>query len=206
MTPRELLKLGPVVPVIVIDDLSTAVPLARALVTGGIRVLEITLRTPVALDAMAAIAEAVPDALVGAGTVVKPADFAAAAKAGAKFALSPGATPELLAAGRDSGMPFVPGVMSPSDVIAGIAAGYDTFKLFPAAQAGGTGMLKSLNGPFPGLMFCPTGGVSPDNAKDFLALPNVTCVGGSWLAPAKLVQAGDWAAITALARQASSMR
>lgn len=206
MTPRELMLMGPVLPVIVIERLQDAVPLARALVAGGVRVLEITLRTPVALDAMAAISAEVPDALVGAGSVMKPADLANARAAGACFALSPGADAALLAAGRESGMPFIPGVMTPSEVIAGLGAGYREFKLFPAAQAGGIGMLKAMAGPFPKLMFCPTGGITQASAPEFLLQPNVACVGGSWLAPASMVKDGDWASITQLARQAAALR
>jgi len=206
MDIATLLAASPVMPVIVLDRVADAVPLARALVAGGIRVLEVTLRTAAALDSIRAIAAEVPDALVGAGTVVTPADLAAAADAGATFAVSPGASPELLRAGRESAIPLLPGVMTPSDVINAIAAGYTAVKLFPAAQAGGIGMLKALAGPFPQMRFCPTGGIDAASAPGFLALPNVACVGGSWLTPAALVRAGDWAAITGLARAAAALR
>lgn len=206
MEIRSVLAESPVMPVIVLEEVAHAVPLARALVAGGIRVLEITLRTAVALECIRAIAAEVPDAILGAGTVASPADLDAAAKAGATFAISPGASPELLAAARSAPIPFLPGVMTPSDVITAMATGLDTFKLFPAAQAGGIGMLKALAGPFPDLRFCPTGGIDVNSAPDFLALPNVACVGGSWLCPADRVRAGDWDAITALARAAVALR
>ena len=206
MTPRQLLAASPVMPVIVIDRLENAVPLARALVAGGIRVLEVTLRTPVALDAVRAIRAAVPEALVGVGTVTTPAELDAAIAVGAAFALSPGASPRLLAGARASGLPFIPGVMTPSDVIAALEAGFDTMKLFPAQQAGGIGALKALAGPFPGVLFCPTGGIDAQSAASYLALPNVGCVGGSWLAPAAAVAEGRWADIEALARAASALR
>lgn len=201
----EVMRNGPVIPVIVVDDVRNAVPLARALVAGGVRVLELTLRTSVALDAIKAIAEEVEGAIVGVGTITKPQDFAAAVKAGALFGVSPGLTPELIAAARDFDLPLLPGVMTPSDVIAARAAGYTELKLFPAQQAGGIGMLKALGGPFTDVTFCPTGGVSVATAPEFLALPNVACVGGSWLTPADAVAAGDWARITTLARQAAAL-
>lgn len=206
MQTREILAASPVMPVIVIDELTSAVPLARALVAGGIRVLEVTLRTAAALDSIRAIVAEVPEALVGVGTIVSPADLDAARAAGARFGVSPGANAELLAAARDSGLPFLPGVMTPSDVINALAAGFDTLKLFPAKQAGGVGMLKALGGPFPQLRFCPTGGIDLASAPEFLALPNVACVGGSWLTPADKVNAGDWAAITRLAAEAAALR
>lgn len=206
MEIRSVLAASPVMPVIVIDDLAHAVPLARALVAGGIRVLEVTLRTAAALDSIRAIAAEVPDALVGAGTVLSAADLDAAAAAGARFAVSPGASAALLAAAHAAPIPLLPGVMTPSDVIAGLDAGLDTFKLFPAAQAGGLGMLKALGGPFPQVLFCPTGGIDASTAPAFLALPNVACVGGSWLCPGELVRSGDWATITALARAAAALR
>ena len=206
MDIRSVLAASPVMPVIVLEEVAHAVPLARALVAGGIRVLEVTLRTPVALDCMRAIAAEVPEALLGAGTVLSAADLDAAAKAGAVFAISPGASPALLQAARTSPIPFLPAVMTPSDVITAMDAGFDTFKLFPAAQAGGMAMLKALGGPFPQARFCPTGGIDAASAAAFLALPNVACVGGSWLCPAELVRAGDWDAITALARAAAALR
>ena len=206
MDIRSVLAASPVMPVIVLEEVAHAVPLARALVAGGIRVLEVTLRTPVALDCMRAIAAEVPEALLGAGTVLSAADLDAAAKAGAVFAISPGASPALLQAARTSPIPFLPAVMTPSDVITAMDAGFDTFKLFPAAQAGGMAMLKAMGGPFPQARFCPTGGIDAASAPAFLALPNVACVGGSWLCPAELVRAGNWDAITALARAAAALR
>ena len=198
--------MGPVIPVIVIENVSAALPLARALVAGGVRVLEITLRTPAALASVATIAREVPDAVVGVGTVTRPEDLVASRQAGATFAVSPGLTPLLAQAAAESGLPLLPGTMTPSDVIAAIAAGYRQMKLFPAQQAGGIGMLKAMAGPFPDIVFCPTGGIKYESAPDFLALANVACVGGSWLTPQAAVAAGDWAAITDLARQASALR
>lgn len=206
MNIQTILNTSPVMPVIVLDRVANAVPLARALVTGGIRVLEVTLRTPAALESIRAIAAEVPNAILGAGTVVTPADLDAAAEAGAVFAVSPGASPELLRAGREAPIPLLPGVMTPSDVINALSAGYTAMKLFPAAQAGGLGMLKALSGPFPQVRFCPTGGIDLASAPAFLALPNVACVGGSWLTPTDRVKAGDWAAITELARAAAALR
>jgi 2-dehydro-3-deoxyphosphogluconate aldolase/(4S)-4-hydroxy-2-oxoglutarate aldolase len=200
------MRLGPVIPVIVIEDADRAVPLARALVAGGVRVLEVTLRTPAGLSAICSIAREVPRAVVGVGTVTLAEEFAMARKAGAQFAVSPGFTPALLEAARDTGLPWLPGVMTPSDVIAARAAGLRQLKLFPAQQAGGLSMLKALYGPFPDVLFCPTGGITPDTAPEFLALPNVPCVGGSWLTPAAAVASGDWDAITTLATQASSLQ
>jgi len=195
-----------VMPVLVIERVADAVPLARALLAGGIRVLEVTLRTPAALDSIRAIGREVPQALVGAGTVLCAADFEAAREAGARFAVSPGATPELLAAARAGALPFLPGVMSPSEVIAAVAAGYEVLKFFPAVPAGGLAMLSSFAGPFPQVQFCPTGGIGLDNAPQFLALPNVCCVGGSWITPAALIRSQDWSSITRLARQACGLR
>ena len=206
MNALELMRIGPVIPVIVIERLADAVPLARALVAGGVRVLELTLRTPAALAAIERVAAEVAGAIVGAGTITRAADFDAVRRAGAVFGVSPGLTPELAAAARASGLPLLPGVMTPSDVIAARGAGYTELKLFPALQAGGIGMLKALGGPFPDVRFCPTGGITLETAPEFLAQPNVACVGGSWLAPAKLLQAGDWEGIEALARQAAALR
>jgi len=206
MTPLELMRVGPVIPVIVIEDLAKAVPLAKALVAGGVRVLEVTLRTPVALDAIRAIASEVKDAIVGVGTISDPADFERSIVAGARFGVSPGLTPALIEAALACRLPLLPGVMTPSDVLAARAAGFTELKLFPAQQAGGIGMLKALAGPFPDVMFCPTGGVTAASAGDFLALPNVGCVGGSWLTPKDAVAAADWGRITALARDAAGLR
>ena len=205
MNVLNIMRTGPVIPVIVIDHLQDAVPLARALVAGGIRVLEVTLRTPAALKAIEAIANEVEGAITGVGTITQPKDFDAALKAGALFGVSPGLTPELIAAARDSALPLLPGVMTPSDVIAARAAGFTELKLFPAQQAGGIGMLKALGGPFPDLRFCPTGGISAATAPELLALPNVACVGGSWLTPAGVVAARDWGRITTLARETAGL-
>lgn len=197
---------GPVIPVIVIQRLEQAVPLARALLDGGVKVLEVTLRTPVALAAIEAIARAVPEAVVGAGTLRLPADAQAARDAGARFAVSPGYTPALGAACRAAGLPLLPGVATGSEVMAAMAEGLDFLKFFPAVQAGGIPMLKALAGPFPDIAFCPTGGITPETAPQFLALPNVKVCGGSWLTPADAVDAGDWARITRLAREAQALR
>lgn len=200
MNVREIMRACRVMPVIVIDRLEDAVPLAEALVAGGVKVLEVTLRTPVAMAAVKAIAAAVPDAIVGVGTVTRPEQFAEAKAAGAVFAVTPGLTEELALAAKAAGLPLLPGVMTPSEVIAALGWGYDAMKLFPAEQAGGIAMLKAMSGPFADVLFCPTGGVTLDSAPKFLALPNVACVGGSWIVPKDKVASGDWAAITQLAR------
>jgi 2-dehydro-3-deoxyphosphogluconate aldolase/(4S)-4-hydroxy-2-oxoglutarate aldolase len=205
MNVLEVMRVGPVIPVIVIEDLAQAVPLARALVAGGVRVLEVTLRTAAGIDAIRAIAREVPEAIVGVGTITAPDDFEAARAAGAQFGVSPGLTPALVQAAHASKLPLLPGVMTPSDVIAARAAGFRQLKLFPAQQAGGIGMLKAMNGPFPDVMFCPTGGVTEETAPQFLALPNVACVGGSWLTPKAAVQAGAWSEITQLAKRAAAL-
>ena len=206
MTLDEILAAGPVMPVVVIDDAAHAVPLARALVAGGIRAIEITLRTEAALEAIQAIARGVPDAIPGVGTAVTAADVLAAMNAGAKFIVSPGMTPALSEAATRSGLPFLPGIATASELMAGMAAGLAAFKFFPAAQAGGIDGLRALGGPFPSARFCPTGGVSAANAAAYLALPNVACVGGSWLAPRETIAAGDFAKIEGLAREASGLR
>jgi 2-dehydro-3-deoxyphosphogluconate aldolase/(4S)-4-hydroxy-2-oxoglutarate aldolase len=202
MTVRDYLKLSPVVPVLTIRRAEDAVPLARALVAGGLRVLEVTLRTSAALDAMSRIAGEVPEAVVAAGTVLSRHDLGRSARAGARFAFSPGLADFML---EESPIPILPGVATPSELMKAMAKGLDTFKLFPAVPAGGVGALKALHGPFPDVAFCPTGGIDLANARQFLALPNVLCVGGSWVAPAKLIEAGDWAAITALATEAAAL-
>ena len=202
----EVMRVGPVIPVIVIEDVAQAVPLARALVAGGIRVLEVTLRTQAGLEAIRAIAREVGDAIVGVGTITRPEHFEQAQQAGARFGVSPGLTDALIRAAQASRMPLLPGVMTPSDVIAARNAGFVALKLFPAQQAGGIGMLKAMAGPFPDVTFCPTGGVTAESASAFLALSNVGCVGGSWLTPPAMVRSGDWAAITALAREAAKLR
>jgi len=192
-----------VLPVIVLQSVEEAVPLAHAMLEGGIDVLEITLRSAAGLPSIEAIARALPEIAVGAGTVITPEDLAAARDAGAQFALSPGANLALLEAGQTGGLPFVPGVMTPSEVMTAMAMGYSLLKLFPAAQAGGLGMLRALSGPFPQLRFCPTGGITLENFGAFLSLPNVSMVGGSWLTPSSMVQSRDWSGLKELARQAT---
>lgn len=186
--------------------LEDAVPLARVLVAGGLRVLEVTLRTRVGLAAIEAMRTEVPEAIVGVGTLTDPDEFPAAARAGAQFGVSPGFTVELAKAAQGVGYPFLPGVMTPSELIAARQAGFTTLKLFPAHQAGGPAMLRALAAPFPDVMFCPTGGVTRQNAPEYLAQPNVVCVGGSWVAPADRIDAGDWSTIEALARDAAGLR
>lgn len=197
---------APVIPVIVLQDRAQAVPLARALVAGGIRMLEVTLRTPVALACIEAIAKEVPEAVVGAGTVRGAADAQAAAMAGARFAVSPGYTHAVGKACHDLGLALLPGVATGSEIMMAQEDGYLALKFFPALQSGGTNMLKAWHGPFNDVRFCPTGGVTAANALEFLALPNVACVGGSWLTPADAVAAGDWGRVTALAREAAALR
>lgn len=191
-----------VVPVVVITDPQQAVPMAQALLEGGIDVMEITLRHSAALAAIEAVARAVPAMCVGAGTVTRAGDVQPVVDAGARFALSPGMTPSLLDAVQAAALPFVPGVMTPGEVMSAREAGYSLLKLFPAAQAGGLAMLKALGGPLADMRFCPTGGVSPDNLLNFLQQPNVAMVGGSWLTPADAVARGDWATIARLAHEA----
>lgn len=202
LQPRAVLASGPVVPVLVIRELAHAVPLARALVEGGIRVLEITLRTPLAPDAIRAIRREVPAALVGAGTVTCCEELETVCAAGAVFAFSPGLTPEFLDAANRGPIPLIPGAATVSELMAGLARGYDHFKFFPAEAAGGVPMLKAVAGPFPGVLFCPTGGITQANYREYLALGNVACVGGSWIVPQAAVEQGDWPRITALAREA----
>lgn len=206
MKPIEVMRAAPIIPVIAIDNLDHAVPMARALVAGGLRVLEITLRTPVALAAIEKIAKEVEGAIVGVGTISKPEHFQQSIDAGAVFGISPGLTPELIAAAQASGLAFLPGVMTPSELIAARNAGFSEVKLFPAMQAGGIGMLKAMYGPFPDMTFCPTGGITLQTAPDFLALPNVACVGGSWFTPKDAMAAGNWAKLTELAKEAAALR
>jgi 2-dehydro-3-deoxyphosphogluconate aldolase/(4S)-4-hydroxy-2-oxoglutarate aldolase len=206
MNTLDLVSHGPVIPVIVIQRVADAVPLARALVAGGVKVLEITLRTPVALDCMRAIAAAVPEAVVGAGTIRSVADAQAALDAGCRFGVSPGYARDIGRACRDIGLPLLPGVATASEVMAASADGYDFLKFFPATAAGGIPMLKALAGPFADVLFCPTGGITLQTAPQFLSLPNVRVCGGSWLTPQDAVDAQDWARITALARAASALR
>ncbi|MCX4701208.1 bifunctional 4-hydroxy-2-oxoglutarate aldolase/2-dehydro-3-deoxy-phosphogluconate aldolase [Streptomyces sp. NBC_01373] len=202
----SLLDLAPVVPVVVIEDASDAVPLARALVAGGLPAIEVTLRTPVALDAIRAIAGEVPEAVVGAGTVLTPEQVTESVAAGARFLVSPGWTDVLLEAMRASGVPFLPGVSTTSEVVALLERGVREMKFFPAQAAGGTAYLKSLSGPLPQARFCPTGGIGPANAAEYLSLPNVGCVGGTWMLPDDAVAARDWGRIEELARAAAGLR
>lgn len=208
MTPQDasrnalrLCNLAPVIPVLVIDDASPAADLARALIAGGLPVLEVTLRTPAALEAIRAMA-AVPGGVVGAGTVLTPDDVAAAKAAGAQFAVSPGATDTLLAACEAADLPLLPGAATATEAMRLLERGYSTQKFFPAEASGGAPALKAIGAPLPQITFCPTGGVSPANANDYLSLSNVVCVGGSWVAPSAMVKSGDWSGITALAQHA----
>lgn len=203
--PSSVLELAPVVPVVVVDDVADAVPLARALVAGGLPAIEVTLRTPVALDAIRAIADGVPEAVVGAGTVISPEQVAQSVAAGARFLVSPGWTDVLLDAMKASGVPFLPGVSTTSEVVALLERGVSDMKFFPAQAAGGTAYLKSLAGPLPQARFCPTGGIGPAVAPEYLALPNVLCVGGSWMLPADAIAARDWARVETLAREAAGL-
>ena len=200
------LKLAPVVAVVVIDDLAAAVPLAKALVAGGIPAIEITLRTPVALAAIRAIADEVEGAVVGSGTVLTPADLEASERAGAKFAVSPGSTTALLAAADASELPWLPAAATASEAMALFERGYRFQKFFPAVPAGGFPLLRAWASPLPGIRFCPTGGITPASAPEFLASANVVCVGGSWLSPKDLLRAGDWKKIEELARAAAALK
>ncbi|MFF0742612.1 bifunctional 4-hydroxy-2-oxoglutarate aldolase/2-dehydro-3-deoxy-phosphogluconate aldolase [Streptomyces sp. NPDC004111] len=202
----SLFALAPVIPVVVVDDARHAVPLARALVAGGLPAIEVTLRTPAAPDAIRAIAAEVPDAVVGAGTVVTPAHVDRSVAAGAKFLVSPGWTDSLLSAMQESGVPFLPGVSTTSEVVALLERGVTDMKFFPAEAAGGTAYLKSLSGPLPQARFCPTGGISLASAPSYLALPNVGCVGGTWMLPADAIAAEDWDRVENLAREAAALR
>lgn len=201
---RDICALAPVIPVIVIDDIAHAQPLARALVAGGLPVLEVTLRTPVALDAIRAMST-VPGAVVGAGTVLSADDIHRARNAGATFAVAPGMTDSLIGTCEKCALPMLPGAATASEAMQALEMGFDMLKFFPAGPAGGPSYLKALGGPLPGIGFCPTGGVSVENARDYLALPNVLCVGGSWVAPEAMMRAGDWAGIETLAREAASL-
>ena len=201
----EICRLAPVVPVLVIDDLAKAKDLAKALVAGGLPALEVTLRTPVALDAIRAMSE-VPGGIVGAGTLLTPADVRAAKAAGATFGVSPGSTQRLLDACAEYELPLLPGAATASEIMELLEKGYTVQKFFPAEQSGGAAFLKSIGSPIPQVQFCPTGGISLKNAQDYLCLPNILCVGGSWVAPKDALQRGDWAAITALAAEAARLR
>ena len=202
MTSAEIFSQGPVVPVLVIKDVEHAVPLAKALIAGGIRVLEVTLRTDSALEVIAKIAEEVPEAVIGAGTVTNREQLQQVIDAGAKFAISPGLTTDLLKAGNEGSIALIPGVSSISELMTAKDLGYTHLKFFPAEASGGVKALKAIGGPCPEITFCPTGGISPSNYNDYLALPNVACCGGSWLAPEDAMANGEWDKITNLAKQA----
>jgi 2-dehydro-3-deoxyphosphogluconate aldolase/(4S)-4-hydroxy-2-oxoglutarate aldolase len=202
MTSQEIFSQGPVVPVLVIKDVEHAVPLAKALIAGGIRVLEVTLRTKAALEVIAKIAKEVPEAIIGAGTVTNRAQLQQVIDAGAKFAISPGLTSDLLKAGNEGSIALIPGISSISELMTAADHGYTHLKFFPAEASGGVKALKAIGGPFPDIKFCPTGGISPSNYNDYLALPNVFCAGGSWLAPEDVMINGEWDKITELAKQA----
>ncbi len=201
-TPKQILRIGPVIPVIVIRKVDNAVPLAKALLAGGVKVIEVTLRSDVALDAIQAIKEQVPETVVGAGTVLSTNDLRDVEHAGAAFAISPGLTPSLLQAAKEANIPLIPGISSASELMYGMEAGLKEFKFFPAQAAGGIEMLRSLAGPFPQVSFCPTGGITPANYKKYLALENVACVGGSWLAPNDAVTSCNWSKITNICHDA----
>ncbi len=202
---KDIMQTSPVVPVMVIESLDDAVPLAKALVEGGLKVLEITLRTEPALEAIRAIKEAVPDAIVGAGTIINVETLQASIDAGAEFIVTPGSTPAIIDAALAAGIPILPGVNTPSEAMVLLEKGITAMKFFPAEAAGGIPMLKAIAGPLPQIQFCPTGGVSPVNAPDYLALNNVACVGGSWMAPAELVTAGEWEEIKKRAAEAAAL-
>ncbi len=201
MTLEQIMRTGPVIPVLKLDDVSIAVPLAEALVAGGLPVLEVTLRTDNALEVITAMSD-VEGAIVGVGTVTRPQQFALAKQAGSQFAVTPGLSPALIEAAPEAGMPVLPGVMTPSELITAVESGFNLLKLFPAEVAGGVAMLKSLAGPFADVGFCPTGGVTPANMSEFLSQPNVLCVGGSWLAKDDLLASKDWDKVRELARTA----
>lgn len=199
-------RLAPVIPVLVVEDVSVAAPLAKALSAGGLKALEVTLRTPAALDVIRAMIDAAPDAVVGAGTLRTPQDVKNAHAAGARFGVSPGLSAKLLDAADEVGLPMLPGVATPSEAMAAAERGLSVLKFFPAEANGGAPVLKAWASPLKGLMFCPTGGVSKGNARDYLSLPNVVCVGGSWVAPGDKLAAGDWDAVTALAAEAAQLK
>jgi 2-dehydro-3-deoxyphosphogluconate aldolase/(4S)-4-hydroxy-2-oxoglutarate aldolase len=205
LTTSALMALCPVIPVLTIEKAGDAVPLARALVAGGLKVLEITLRTPAGIEAITLIAREVPDAVTGAGTVLNPRDWDRAAEAGARFIVSPGLTQPLIKVAAASPLAFLPGVATAGELMRGLDAGLSSFKFFPAETSGGTAALKALYGPFAEIRFCPTGGITATTAPDYLALPNVVCVGGGWVAPADAVAAGDFGRITDLARAAAAL-
>ncbi len=201
MTLEQIMRAGPVIPVLKVEDVEHAMPLAKALVAGGLPVLEVTLRTQAAMDVIAAMSE-VEGAIVGVGTITRPEQFALAKQAGSQFAVTPGLSPALIEAAPDAGIPVLPGVMTPSELITAVEAGFDLLKLFPAQVAGGVDMLKSLAGPFTNVGFCPTGGITTANMTEYLAQPNVLCVGGSWLAPGEMLADRDWDGVRKLALEA----
>ncbi|AKC69590.1 bifunctional 4-hydroxy-2-oxoglutarate aldolase/2-dehydro-3-deoxy-phosphogluconate aldolase [Pandoraea oxalativorans] len=205
MNINDIVRAGPVVPVLQFDNVEQGEQVSRALLAGGVRVLEITLRTPAAMDVIRHVAGLSDELIVGVGTLTRPAEMAQAVAAGARFGVSPGYTPALGAAAKAAGLPLLPGVVTPSDILAALADGYETVKFFPAEPSGGVPMLKALYGPFREVRFCPTGGISAESAPSYLAQPNVVCVGGSWLTPKALVDAKDWDGITRLARAASAL-
>lgn len=206
ITLKEIVEIAPVVPVMVIDNLDDAVPLATALYNGGLKVLEITLRTPIALDAIKAMVKALPgDAVIGSGTVITPEDLAASVNAGVKFMVSPGTTPALVAAAKACAVPLLPGIATPSEAMNLYTQGFHYLKFFPAEAAGGVAMLKSIGGPLPQITFCPTGGIDANKARSYLALPNVRCVGGTWMAPKNLIADKKWDEIEVLAREAANL-
>jgi 2-dehydro-3-deoxyphosphogluconate aldolase/(4S)-4-hydroxy-2-oxoglutarate aldolase len=202
----DICRLSPVIPVLIVERVEHAAPLARALAEGGLKALEVTLRTPAALDAMRAMAEAAPDAIVGAGTLRTPADVEAAVAAGARFGVSPGLSARVLDAAAEARLPMLPGVATPTEAMAGAERGLAVLKFFPAEANGGAPVLRAWESPLAGLAFCPTGGIGPDNAREYLGLGNVLCVGGSWVAPKSMVASGDWQGITRLARDAAALR
>ncbi|MCY0388870.1 bifunctional 4-hydroxy-2-oxoglutarate aldolase/2-dehydro-3-deoxy-phosphogluconate aldolase [Robbsia sp. Bb-Pol-6] len=204
-TVDQIVRLGPVIPVLKFDSVEEGIAVSRALYEGGVKVLEITLRTKVGIDVIREASQIADDIAVGVGTLTRPEECELAARAGATFGVSPGFSTALDQAAKAAGLPLLPGVMTPSDILAAVAAGYEIVKFFPAEQAGGTTMLGAFHGPFPSLRFCPTGGITPASAPSFLSLPNVVCVGGSWLTPRAAVAAKDWAEITRLAREASGL-
>jgi 2-dehydro-3-deoxyphosphogluconate aldolase/(4S)-4-hydroxy-2-oxoglutarate aldolase len=204
-TIAEIVRLGPVIPVLAFETVEQGENVSRALHAGGVKVLEITLRTPAGIGAIERAAQLSPDIVVGVGTITKPEHCAQAKKAGARFGVSPGLTKEMHQAAQDAGLPLLPGVMTPTDILVALELGYEIVKFFPAQQAGGVAMLNAFYGPFPGLKFCPTGGITAETAPTFLALPNVVCVGGSWLTPKAALAAQNWDEVTRLARGASEL-
>lgn len=205
ISPEQVFACSPIVPVMIINKITDAVPMAKALAAGGINVFEVTLRTEVALDAIRAIVAAMPEAMVGAGTIINTLQYDAAVAAGAKFIISPGYSNTLLAHGKTGTAPLIPGISTPSDVITALELGYDHLKFFPAEANGGVAVLKAIAGPLPQVRFCPTGGVNPSNVGDYMALNSVATVGGSWMIPNEAVESGDWAKITELSKQAVSL-